>query len=107
MTMRLYLQPKQLLHFVFSALSAMVIILAASAAMQVQGLGLVYYRLKIVDMHGKYEHSETRIIKMDADNAIAKIITVYPNPVVSELRITLASGWQDKAVRIQLMNANG
>jgi hypothetical protein len=69
--------------------------------------GLVYYRLKIVDMDGKYEHSATRIIKMDADNTAAKSITVYPNPVVSELRITLANSWQDKAVSIQLINANG
>lgn len=69
--------------------------------------GLVYYRLKIVDMDGKYEHSATRIIKMDADNTTAKSITVYPNPVVSELRVTLASSWQDKAVSIQLMNTNG
>ncbi|MCS3796788.1 T9SS type A sorting domain-containing protein [Niastella sp. OAS944] len=69
--------------------------------------GFVYYRMKIVDMDGKYEHSATRIIKMDADNTTAKIITVYPNPVTGELRITLAASWQDKAVSIQLMNANG
>lgn len=68
--------------------------------------GLVYYRLRIVDMDGKYEHSATRIIKMEADNT-AKSITVYPNPVISELRITLASGWQDKAVSILFINANG
>lgn len=69
--------------------------------------GVVYYRIKIVDMDGKYEHSATRIIKMDADNTTAKSITVYPNPVVNEVRVTLASGWQDKAVGIVLMNANG
>lgn len=69
--------------------------------------GLVYYRLRIVDLDGKYDYSATRIIKMDADNAGAKSITVYPNPVVSELRITMTSTWQDKAVSIQLLNANG
>jgi hypothetical protein len=69
--------------------------------------GLVYYRLRMVDFDGKYDHSATRIIKMDEDNAGAKSITVYPNPVVSELRITMAAGWQDKAVSIHLLNANG
>ena len=69
--------------------------------------GLVYYRLRIVDLDGKYDYSATRIIKMDADNTGAKSITVYPNPVVSELRITMAGNWQNKAVSIQLLNANG
>jgi hypothetical protein len=68
--------------------------------------GLVYYRLKIVDMDGKYEQSAIRIIRIDADNA-ARSITMYPNPVISDIRITLASNWQDKAVNIQIINANG
>ena len=68
--------------------------------------GLVYYRLKIVDLDGKYKQSPVRIIRVAEDNA-AGSITVYPNPVVSDVRITLSSTWQDKAVNIQVMNANG
>lgn len=68
--------------------------------------GLVYYRLKMVDLNGKYEQSDVRIIKVNEDNA-ARSITVYPNPVVSDLRITMASGWQDKAVHIQVIDVNG
>jgi hypothetical protein len=68
--------------------------------------GLVYYRLKMVDLDGKYEQSDVRIIKINEDNA-ARSITVYPNPVVSDLRITMASGWQDKAVHIQIIDSNG
>jgi hypothetical protein len=68
--------------------------------------GLVYYRLKIVDLDGKYKQSPVRIIRVAEDNA-AGSITVYPNPVVSDIRITLSSTWQDKAVNIQVMNANG
>lgn len=70
------------------------------------GSGLVYYRLKMVDLDGHYNLSDVRIIKLTEDNA-AQSITVYPNPVVSDLRITLASSWQDKAVHIQVLNANG
>ncbi|AEW03129.1 hypothetical protein A4D02_03775 [Niastella koreensis] len=70
------------------------------------GSGLVFYRLKMVDLDGNYKLSDVRIIKLTEDNA-AQSITVYPNPVVSDLRITLAGSWQDKAVHIQVLNANG
>ncbi|MBO9200309.1 MULTISPECIES: T9SS type A sorting domain-containing protein [Niastella] len=68
--------------------------------------GLVYYRLKMVDLDGHYQQSDVRIIRLTEDKT-AQNITVYPNPVVNDLRITLASGWQDKAVFIQVVNANG
>ncbi|HEY8898189.1 MAG TPA: T9SS type A sorting domain-containing protein [Niastella sp.] len=68
--------------------------------------GLVYYRLKTVDLDGKYTQSVVRIIRLGNENT-ARSITVYPNPVVSDLRITLTSSWQDKAVNIQVINANG
>ncbi|OQP60890.1 hypothetical protein A3860_03950 [Niastella vici] len=68
--------------------------------------GLVYYRLKIVDLDGRYKQSAVRIIKVTEDNA-AGSITVYPNPVVNEIRVTLNSNWQDKALQIQVMNTNG
>ncbi|SEN09895.1 T9SS type A sorting domain-containing protein [Niastella yeongjuensis] len=68
--------------------------------------GLAYYRLKMVDLNGKYQQSEVRIIRL-TDNNAATSITVYPNPVVSDLRITVASNWQDKAMHIQVLNANG
>lgn len=68
--------------------------------------GLVYYRLKIVDLDGKYKQSVVRVIRVAEDNA-AQSIAVYPNPAVSDIRITLSNNWQDKAVNIQVMNANG
>ena len=68
--------------------------------------GLVYYRLKIVDLDGKYERSAVRIIRVAEDNT-AGSITVYPNPVVSDIRITLSNTWQDRGVNIQVMNTNG
>jgi hypothetical protein len=68
--------------------------------------GLVYYRLKIVDLDGKYNQSAVRIIRVNDDNAAASI-TVYPNPVANEVRITLSNTWQNKAVTIQVINTNG
>jgi len=68
--------------------------------------GLVYYRLKIVDMDGKFKRSVVRIIKVTDENA-AGSITVYPNPVVNEIRVTLSSSWQDRSLQIQVINTNG
>ena len=68
--------------------------------------GLVYYRLKTVDLDGKYTQSVVRIIRL-GDESKARSITVYPNPVVSDVRITMSSNWQNKPVNIQVINANG
>ncbi|WP_166437026.1 T9SS type A sorting domain-containing protein [Niastella caeni] len=68
--------------------------------------GLVYYRLKIVDIDGRYKQSAVRIIRVSEENT-ARSITVYPNPAVSDVRITLSSTWQDNPVNMQVFNANG
>jgi hypothetical protein len=68
--------------------------------------GLIYYRLKIVDLDGAYKQSAIRIIRVAEDNT-ARSITVYPNPVVSDVRITLSSTWKDHALNIQVLNTNG
>lgn len=68
--------------------------------------GILYYRLRMVDMDGRYQHSEIRMIK--AGNIIEEIrIQTYPNPVVNELRITIPSAWQDNEVNYELYNLSG
>lgn len=67
---------------------------------------LIYYRLKTVDLDGKYEQSPVRIIRTAEDKDRQNIL-VYPNPVVSEVRVTLPVSWQGKQVTIQVINANG
>jgi hypothetical protein len=68
---------------------------------------IVYYRLRSVDIDGKSQYSETRIIRIskNADNNIT--IVAYPNPVTNELRVTIPSNWQNKKVTYELFNANG
>ena len=61
--------------------------------------GANYYRLKQVDMDGKFRYSETRVVKFDADGAI----TVYPNPARGNVAI---SGLQDGQL-LQLFGVNG
>jgi len=69
--------------------------------------GVLYYRLRSVDMDGRSTVSETRIIRLGTANANAVKIATYPNPVQSELRITVPANWQDKSVVYQLVNTNG
>lgn len=68
--------------------------------------GLIYYRLKMVDIDGKYKYSAIRILKVDAQGA-ALTVSTYPNPVANELRITIPAQWQDRKVVYDMYNTEG
>jgi hypothetical protein len=68
--------------------------------------GLVYYRLKMVDIDGSYRYSAIRILRLNnSDQSVA--ITTFPNPVASELRITIPRQWQDQKVVYDMYSTNG
>lgn len=67
---------------------------------------LQYYRLKIVDMGGKFTYSAVRVVKLNGIGNKATI-SAYPNPVVSELRITIPDSWQSTPVVYEMLSANG
>jgi hypothetical protein len=68
--------------------------------------GVIYYRLKMADMDGRYKTSDVRIVRI-GKQADGLKIQAYPNPVVNEVRVTLPQSWQGKSIRYQLTNANG
>jgi hypothetical protein len=68
--------------------------------------GIVYYRLRTVDIDGKFELSLVRVIKPGKQNEMLSLIT-YPNPASSEVRVTFPSSWQGKAVTIEMYNESG
>ena len=68
---------------------------------------VVYYRLRSVDIDGKSELSETRIIRLGKTDANSISILTYPNPVMNELRITVPNNWQNKPAVFEMFNANG
>jgi Secretion system C-terminal sorting domain len=68
--------------------------------------GIIYYRLKMVDMDGRYKASDVRIVRIGKSADGVKILA-YPNPVVNDVRITIPQNWQGKTVSYQLSNANG
>jgi len=69
--------------------------------------GVIYYRLRSVDIDGKYEYSEIRIIDISVQNKNALLVQAYPNPAVNELRITIPSNWQNKKVIYEIIGSNG
>jgi hypothetical protein len=67
---------------------------------------VIYYRLKMVDLDGKFEYSPVRVIRIGAQNESPSVLA-YPNPVTDNLRITLPASWQNEKVTIDLVNTNG
>ncbi len=68
---------------------------------------VIYYRLRQVDIDGKFEYSTTRIIRIGKQTENNITILAYPNPVTNELRVTVPNNWQGKKITYTLVNANG
>jgi hypothetical protein len=68
--------------------------------------GFIYYRLRSVDNDGRFSYSAVRIIRIGA-SASSMSLTTYPNPVVTDVKVTLPSNWQGKTIKLEIYNANG
>ena len=68
--------------------------------------GIIYYRLKMVDMDGNYKSSLVRIVRVGKSIDAIKI-QAYPNPVVNDIRITIPQNWQGKTISYQVANTSG
>ena len=66
---------------------------------------VVYYRLQMVDANTKFEYSPIRMVRLNAVTAVQ--IQAFPNPVTSELRVTIPISWQEKNVTYEIYNSNG
>jgi len=67
----------------------------------------IYYRLRSVDIDGSYELSAIRTVSLGSQNRPGVAVSTYPNPVNSQLKITLPSNWQRKQVTFQVVNHSG
>ena len=65
--------------------------------------GLVYYRLKTVDIDGKTSVSEIRTVKFGK----TALVTVYPNPAKNILNISLKGNMNGKSITISLIAMDG
>jgi hypothetical protein len=67
---------------------------------------LVYYRLKMVDMDGKYNYSEVEVIRLGKQQYQTTLLT-YPNPAISQVRVTIPADWQNKTIAYSIYNLGG
>lgn len=67
---------------------------------------IVYYRLKMVDQDETFNYSPIVLVNRSQVQNQAAVI-VYPNPVVSELRVTIPNSWQGKTVSYTIYGGNG
>lgn len=69
--------------------------------------GVIYYRLRSVDIDTKSQYSQVRMIRIGNQSEQAVTVLTYPNPVTSELRVTVPMNWQGKKVSYEVMSNNG
>ncbi|MFM9909254.1 MAG: SdrD B-like domain-containing protein, partial [Chitinophagaceae bacterium] len=65
--------------------------------------GVNYYRIRIEYIDGKIEYSEVRMIQFGKGG----LITIFPNPAISAVNISLPDNWQGKKLRIEVINSLG
>ncbi|MBO9198881.1 MULTISPECIES: T9SS type A sorting domain-containing protein [Niastella] len=70
-------------------------------------VGVIYYRLKMVDKNGQYKYSEIRTVRIGNSNNGSARITTWPNPVANELHVSLPTSWADQTVSCQVLNGMG
>jgi hypothetical protein len=68
---------------------------------------MIYYRLCTVDLNGTFHYSDIRAVRISNQVVNNISIVAYPNPVVSQLNITIPNEWQNKQVSYELFNTNG
>lgn len=72
-----------------------------------EATAIVYYRLKMVDIDGKFEYSAVKVIRSTVAAKDDASITIFPNPAVSDIKVTIPASWQNKVVAYSVYNGNG
>lgn len=69
--------------------------------------GVIYYRLRSVDVDTKSELSQVRMIHLSKRAGAELSLLTYPNPASSDLRVTIPAQWQGKKVAYEVISQNG
>jgi Secretion system C-terminal sorting domain len=67
---------------------------------------VVYYRLKMVDVDGSFTYSETRMVRLTAEENKV-LISTFPNPATNEVRVMIPTEWQEKTVTYEIFSNTG
>lgn len=68
---------------------------------------VIWYRLRSVDMDESSEFSATKMIRIGSRNETGLSLTVYPNPVQQDLRVTIPAAWQNKKLVYEMIAVSG
>ena len=66
---------------------------------------VIYYRLRMVDLDGKFNYSSVRLVKTRVEDN--EVVVAFPNPVTRQLRITIPPRWQGSQVAYQISRPDG
>ena len=69
--------------------------------------GMVWYRIRSVDQDGKTMVSGTRMIRISGNNDKAARLSLYPNPAIQALSITIPANWQNKVLTYEIVTIAG
>lgn len=69
--------------------------------------GVVYYRIRSVDIDGKFDLSGIRIIHFGNQSKSFVAILTYPNPATNEIRVTIPANWQKMKMSYEIFSLNG
>lgn len=68
--------------------------------------GMISYRLKMMDADGKAQYSSVAWVRInESSNRVT--VQAFPNPVVSELKVSVPANWQNKEIVYALYQVNG
>ncbi|WP_462255080.1 T9SS type A sorting domain-containing protein [Ferruginibacter sp.] len=65
--------------------------------------GTYYFRLKMIDLDGKFKYSSTQILKVSADD----IVRIYPNPSKDGFVFVELATPANKKINVKITNASG
>ena len=68
--------------------------------------GILYYRLRCVDVDGRYTYSAVKVVKVGKQSEALKL-SVFPNPATNNVQVAVPAQWQNKKVVFDLYAANG
>jgi Secretion system C-terminal sorting domain len=60
--------------------------------------GVVYYRLKQIDIDGNFTYSSVRTLKLTNENAKAAVMNIFPNPVADHFKLSVNEPVENDAV---------
>ncbi len=68
---------------------------------------VIYYRLRSVDIDGRTELSQTKLIRVSTKVQNTISLVTYPNPAANEIRVTIPANWQRKKMMYEVITMNG